>query len=87
MSPFHVGFFVWNSDIFVTTVHPGVFTGQEQILRVVTTAEHPTKAKSLQYKLKFIYESCMALDNIEVDGERPLHKIITNLGKYSSPSI
>lgn len=47
---------------------------------LISTLPHPTRANSLTWKIKNFYDSCMSLDNIETDKERPLSKIILELG-------
>ena len=58
-----------------------MFLGREKICSLVTTLPHPTKDSSIEWKVKRLYESCMALDTIESDRYGPLRKIIHQLGK------
>lgn len=39
---------------------------------------------TVNWKLKTLYESCMALDVIDSEGKYPLMKLIQGLGEYSS---
>lgn len=57
------------------------FLDRDRIRQLITTMPHPDRANTLNWKLKYFYDSCMALDNIETDGGRPLNRIITELGK------
>lgn len=54
----------------------------ETIRGVISTLPHPTRVNSLTWKIKNFYDSCMSLDNIETDKERPLKKIIQELGGW-----
>lgn len=56
--------------------------GRDKARRLISVLSHPTNFKSVPWKLKYFYESCMALDNIEADRERPLMKIISELGGW-----
>lgn len=55
---------------------------RDRTRRLISMLNHPTNFKSVPWKLKYFYESCMALDNIEADRERPLTKIISELGGW-----
>ncbi|XP_071442965.1 endothelin-converting enzyme 2-like [Hetaerina americana] len=55
---------------------------RESIRAMLATMAHPTKVKSLPWKVKYFYDSCMSLDNVETDKERPLRKIIKELGDW-----
>ncbi|KAL0268403.1 UNVERIFIED_CONTAM: hypothetical protein PYX00_010359 [Menopon gallinae] len=55
----------------------------EMIRGLISTLPHPTRANSLTWKMKNFYDSCMSLDNIETDKERPLTNIIFDLGGWS----
>lgn len=55
---------------------------RDRIRQLITTMPHPERANTLSWKLKYFYDSCMALDNIETDGGRPLNRIITELGSW-----
>ncbi|XP_075237037.1 endothelin-converting enzyme homolog [Lycorma delicatula] len=55
---------------------------RERIRHLITTLPYPTKTTSLGWKIKYWYESCMALENIEVDEARPLRRIFTELGGW-----
>lgn len=56
--------------------------GRDKARRLISILNHPTNFKSVPWKLKYFYESCMALDNVEADRERPLMKIISELGGW-----
>ncbi|PSN48713.1 hypothetical protein C0J52_08789 [Blattella germanica] len=58
------------------------FKSREKIRSIVTTLPHPTKDSSIEWKVKRLYESCMALDTIESDRYTPLRKIINILGGW-----
>lgn len=53
----------------------------ERVRDVIATLPYPTRVNSVTWKTKYLYDSCMALDNIETDGKRPLIRIINELGK------
>ena len=53
----------------------------EMIREVISVLPHQTRTNTLTWKIKNFYDSCMSLDNIETDNERPLRKIINELGK------
>jgi hypothetical protein len=52
---------------------------------MVVTLRNVASSNSLNWKMKHFYESCMNLDNIEMDEGKPLKKIIsTKLGMFRS---
>ncbi|XP_046389704.1 protein gone early [Ischnura elegans] len=55
---------------------------RESIRAMLATMPHPTRVKSLPWKVKYFYDSCMSLDNVETDKDRPLRKIIKELGDW-----
>ncbi|EEB18638.1 endothelin-converting enzyme, putative [Pediculus humanus corporis] len=55
----------------------------EMIREVISVLPHQTRTNTLTWKIKNFYDSCMSLDNIETDNERPLRKIINELGGWN----
>lgn len=49
---------------------------------LIVKLPQPNKIESIAWKMKNLYESCMELDSIEADGERPLLRIINELGGW-----
>ncbi|TRY64311.1 hypothetical protein TCAL_00498 [Tigriopus californicus] len=51
--------------------------------RLITMASHePSQFNSIEWKVQNFYQSCMSLSFIESDREKPLTKIINNLGGW-----
>ncbi|KAK6631079.1 hypothetical protein RUM43_014175 [Polyplax serrata] len=53
------------------------------IREVISVLPHETRTNSITWKIRNFYDSCMSLDNIETDNERPLKNIINELGGWS----
>ncbi|XP_049808638.1 endothelin-converting enzyme homolog [Schistocerca nitens] len=49
---------------------------------LIVKLPQPNKIESIAWKMKNLYESCMELDSIEADGDRPLLRIINELGGW-----
>ncbi|KAG8236165.1 hypothetical protein J437_LFUL005272 [Ladona fulva] len=54
---------------------------RERIRSMIATMPHPTRVKGSR-KVKYFYDSCMSLDNVETDKERQLIRIINQLGNW-----
>ncbi len=51
--------------------------------RLITITSHePSQFNSIEWKVKNFYQSCMALDFVEGDREKPLLKVINQLGGW-----
>ncbi|XP_066995595.1 endothelin-converting enzyme 2 [Anabrus simplex] len=56
---------------------------REHLRTLITTLPYPTDPRSIPWKMLNLYDSCMNLDNVEADAERPLRKLIMELGGWS----
>ncbi|GBO99549.1 hypothetical protein EVAR_101497_1, partial [Eumeta japonica] len=45
----------------------------------ITSLTPLSEVDSLEWKIKTLYDSCVALNNIEADDKRPLEKLIADL--------
>lgn len=62
-----------------------LYVEKVMIRNMVVTLRNVASSNSLNWKMKHFYESCMNLDNIEMDEGKPLKKIIsTKLGMFCS---
>ena len=55
------------------------FAAHEEMRKLIETMPHPTRVDSLAWKLKYFYESCMALEHIVVP-EQKLIRVIDQMG-------
>jgi len=55
---------------------------EEQARLLGTFAQEPSQYNSIEWKVQHFYESCKSLDYIASDREKPLMKIINNLGGW-----
>lgn len=49
---------------------------------MINTMPYPVDMENLQWRVKHIYDSCMSVGIVESEEDRPLKKIIQQLGKY-----
>ncbi|KAF5286120.1 hypothetical protein FQA39_LY16403 [Lamprigera yunnana] len=49
----------------------------------ISTLELPLHLQTVEWKMKYLYEGCLDVDNINVDKETPLVRIISELGGWS----
>lgn len=59
------------------------FRYREGMRNFVTTLPFPDDSATVEWKLQYMYESCMRLDSIEQDGTRPLAKLLNELGGWN----
>ena len=57
------------------------FSVKEKTRSLISTQPYASESNSVYMKMRKFYQSCMALDYIEADQEKPLKKNIQKLGK------
>lgn len=57
------------------------FIEAERLRDFISTLELPLHTGTVEWKLKHLYESCLDVDTLGIDGARPLSQIISQLGK------
>lgn len=58
---------------------------RESLRNMINTMPYPVDMENLQWRVKNIYDSCMAVGVVESEEERPLKKMILHLGKFTFP--
>ncbi|XP_049819342.1 protein gone early [Aethina tumida] len=59
-----------------------VYKEYENVRNQISTFKLPLKTSTVEWKLKYLYEACMNVDNIEGDKDKPLTNIISELGGW-----
>lgn len=57
-----------------------MFSEYENVRNQISTFKLPLKTSTVEWKLKYLYEACTNVDNIEGDKDKPLTNIISELG-------
>nr|XP_023011571.1 protein gone early [Leptinotarsa decemlineata] len=54
----------------------------ERVRDMIATLKLPLRTSTVEWKLKHLYEGCVDVDTLRVEGERPLKDIINELGGW-----
>lgn len=54
------------------------------VRELATTLPHPVHYGTVEWNLKHLYEACTEVNNVDIEGARPLTKIIRNLGERAA---
>ncbi|KAJ8872193.1 hypothetical protein PR048_025795 [Dryococelus australis] len=70
------------SDIAVNRTQFAWVGDEARLQRLVSREPQTGSPRSVAWKIKHLYESCMALDAVEADGDRPLRSLVNQLGGW-----